>query len=525
MDLNSEKVDALAICLEEATRASDQLIKRFVEPAQGTLGRATSRRHHIVFGRRGSGKSSLLKKVRADLSVLRKPVAYVDMEAFKGHSFPDVLVSVLISTLDDYERWLNAEGTNKKRSWWEKIFGKAPSFPPIDASAKTTVLGEITKLRAQLEKKLHEEDSASVESSNKSVVGARGTEKDSDSIVLGAPPFAVTTGGASESEKTSSSERSEKVVAARKKHDFLQRIIIELQRLFLSISKLGGGGAYLIIDDLYHLRRGDQASVLDYLHRIAKSSQIWLKIGTIRHRTDHYRHGSPPVGMKLGDDADEIDLDLTLEKFSITKSFLSNVLGGLCKETDIATFSDILTDGGVTRLVVASGGVARDFLTILRRSIDIARERLQAGSDRYSRITAEDINRAAGEHESSKRDELRYDSAEESRRLEAALEHVTKFCFEDANTNCLLLDHHAPQAAVDLMAELVDLKMLHLVKSRVTVPKKQGAVYRAYMLDLSQYAGDRTRRNFEVINLWDSDNREALRKVSLVIDPNLLTSA
>jgi len=34
-----------------------------------------------------------------------------------------------------------------------------------------------------------------------------------------------------------------------------------------------------------------------------------------------YVHGNPPIGMKLGDDAEEIDLDLTLEKYAITKRF------------------------------------------------------------------------------------------------------------------------------------------------------------------------------------------------------------
>ena len=48
--------------VEEATRSTEAGVRRFVEPAQGALRRAVSKRHHIVFGRRGSGKSSLLRK-------------------------------------------------------------------------------------------------------------------------------------------------------------------------------------------------------------------------------------------------------------------------------------------------------------------------------------------------------------------------------------------------------------------------------------------------------------------------------
>ena len=60
--LNSADVQALETRVEEATRATTAGVKHFVEPADGTLRRALSKRHHIIFGRRGSGKSSLLRK-------------------------------------------------------------------------------------------------------------------------------------------------------------------------------------------------------------------------------------------------------------------------------------------------------------------------------------------------------------------------------------------------------------------------------------------------------------------------------
>ena len=74
--LASYQVQLLETEVEEATRATPQGARRFVEPAEGTLRRAVSKRHHIVFGRRGSGKSSLLRKGAADLAVDRRPIAY-----------------------------------------------------------------------------------------------------------------------------------------------------------------------------------------------------------------------------------------------------------------------------------------------------------------------------------------------------------------------------------------------------------------------------------------------------------------
>lgn len=130
----------------------------------------------------------------------------------------------------------------------------------------------------------------------------------------------------------------------------------------------------LVLDDLYHIRRSDQPRVIDYFHRLGKSSNLWIKIGTIRHRSTWYINGDPPIGTKIGDDADEIDLDLTLEHYQQTKDFLLRILRGFFDSAGLK-IDDILTDGALERLVLAFGGVARDFLGIFQRSIAVVRNR------------------------------------------------------------------------------------------------------------------------------------------------------
>jgi hypothetical protein len=105
----------------------------------------------------------------------------------------------------------------------------------------------------------------------------------------------------------------------------LHRHILDYQELFRRFSDISSGDSFLFLDDLYQIRRFDQHQLVDYFHRIAKDNHLWLKIGTIRHRSSWYIHGNPPIGLKLGGDADEIDLDLTLEKYSLAKEFLTNI--------------------------------------------------------------------------------------------------------------------------------------------------------------------------------------------------------
>src|SRR3954468_10068323 len=122
-------VRQLSKLVEETTRATGDSVKFFIEPTPGVLDKAKNKRHHIIFGRRGSGKSSLLHKIASDLTVSRTPIAYVDVEQFKGHSYPDVLISVLITTLNAFQKWLNTAAINPatKTSFWKKLFGTAPS--------------------------------------------------------------------------------------------------------------------------------------------------------------------------------------------------------------------------------------------------------------------------------------------------------------------------------------------------------------------------------------------------------------
>ena len=506
---------AMVTLVEEAARSTEEGVKHFIEPAPGTLRRATSKRHHIVFGRRGSGKSSLLRKAAADLTIERRPIAYVNLEAFKGHSYPDVLISVLIKTFGEFENWLNSAAIHPstKTSFWKKLFGTTPtrsSFNKIEAaSLAQRIKQEINALNAELHR-IDEAELTVTDGTERIEINAATAKAKGGTVGISSE-----ISGQMEVNQHQKREVAEKYT--RSKTDYLHRHILDYQNLFQDLGVLSGGDAYLFLDDLYHIRRSDQANVLDYFHRIAKDHHLWLKIGSIRHRTRWYIHGDPPIGIKIGDDTDEIDLDLTLEKYSITKDFLVRILSNFASIAGIQTISTIVTDGALDRLVLASGGVARDFLSIFRRSVDVARER--GGDYRGDKVGAEDVNVAAGEYDSTKRDEFKRDTLDDNVSLEDKFQKLREFCLHENNSNCFLLDKEAKGPDVELIHELVDLKLIHLVRSRVTVSGRVGRIYEAYMLDLSQYAGARKRRDLEMVEFWKLSSKESLRKVSFIYEP------
>jgi hypothetical protein len=462
-----------------------------------------------------------LRKAAADFTVDRRPIAYVDLEPFKGHQYPDVLISVLIESFTNFREWLQTAAVYRanKKTFWQKLFGTSPERSAFNRAEANRLAGRMKHIVQDLEEQLYLSDNADLrqitqvgrerilEGSLESEVGIRGTAR------VGS--------GVSESDlKRRSTQVQESF--RRSKIQFLHRHILEYKKIFKELAQLSDGDAFLFLDDLYHIRRSDQTRLLDYFHRIAKGSCLWLKIGTIRHRSQWYVYGDPPTGLKLGDDADEINLDLTLEKYALAKDFLVKVLDGLVQEASAPPIQEFLTEGAVDRLVLASGGVARDFLGIFRRSLDIARERLKRDPDHYRgpRVMAEDVNLAAGKYGDTKQEEFQRDTLEDRDKLREAFQRVRTFCINEANANCFLLDQDACGEEVELVRELVDLRLIHLVRSRVTVSGRVGKIFKAYLLDVSQYTGARKRRDLEMVEFWRRGSRERLRRVSLIYEPS-----
>ena len=275
----------------------------------------------MVFGRRGSGKTSLLKKAASDLTLSRRPIAYVDLESFKGHPYPDVLLSVLIKTFSEFAKWLETAAVQPKKSFWKK-FGSEPSRPPFNKENAQKLAGELKKQVVGLSSLLYAPDDVEITQRVRS-----GEENSKEKAVKGGLQAQVISASGEASNKTTNSQGQE--IEAKyidSKTDYLRRHIMDYQNIFKEMADLSGDDSYLFLDDLYHIPRSDQAKVVDYFHSIGKGNNLWLKVGTIRHRTDWYVHGNPPVGVKLGDDADEIDLDLSLEKYPLAKDFLSKIL-------------------------------------------------------------------------------------------------------------------------------------------------------------------------------------------------------
>src|SRR5689334_5821199 len=97
-------VPEIKALLPEARRTyslgSESLEERFVEIKPGLLMQLLAKSQHVILGRRGTGKSTVMNVVLHKAKAEGVPFAVVDMEKHKHRNYPDVLIEILIDALE-----------------------------------------------------------------------------------------------------------------------------------------------------------------------------------------------------------------------------------------------------------------------------------------------------------------------------------------------------------------------------------------------------------------------------------------
>ncbi|GAA5166881.1 hypothetical protein GCM10023321_58720 [Pseudonocardia eucalypti] len=281
------------------------------------------------------------------------------------------------------------------------------------------------------------------------------------------------------------------------------RLVPEMQENIRLITTILGGRVYLFLDDFYHVPTIHQPEVLDFLHSITRDADVWLKVASMRHLTKWYRP-SPPIGLQTGQDVDIIDLDLSLQDPAAAASFLQKMLTEYCTTVHISTTASVITREGLDRLVFASGGVPRDFLTLAASAIQTDRGRHAA---RAVGISA--INQAAGEAARAKTGELDdalASNAGYSAQAAQALTRVRDFCLDERGFTYFRIDFRDKEKNPDeygILTRLLDVRLVHLIDPSVSDNHRAGERSECYTLDLSQYSGYRLKQGIRVLDISD----------------------
>ncbi len=418
--VHDDRATELIRQLQARSRTSEtQPSLSYVRDTAASLAKATAQRHHLVFGRRGAGKTALLVEAKRQVEASGELVVWTNLQPYRWSTLERAVLSTLRSIIAVIQLFYS------------------------ESMRTPQVLSDTARLDGKLERLLGED----------------------------APALAT-----------------------------VQRLIPEVQALLRRFGDSVGRELFVFLDDFYFIPRPSQVEFLDLLHACVRDTRVWLKVATIRHLSRWFEP-SRQAGLELGHDADSIDLDVTLQEPTRAKSFLEEVLRSHASNAGITSITGVFSTASLDRLVLASGSVPRDYLLLAANSILKSQERANARL-----VGVQDVNRAAGDAARLKLQELEEDLSPDSswaRRTRAALEVVRAFCLDEKKWTHFRIDHRDREShpdAYDDLASLMDLRLIHLLNPSVSDESRAGEKYEAYLLDLSQYSGERLRKNIHVLD-------------------------
>jgi len=459
--------------IEENIRITDQTTIEYLDP-KGHIERLDSKQNQILFGRRGSGKSLLLKSLKekkTDTICLN-----INLEDFKDISFPDSIIQVLRSLIIQ----LKKEVDNKYSLW--------SFFNWLQAKR---ILNKYSKLLITLENRLQQPDIF-----DESIKEKRGNKVSGEAK-----------SGYSKSEAKVTAEASEEIETTKQfkidKLNILKNELPDLKSLINETSEFLNKSIFLVLDDFYFIKKREQPYFIDYFHRLSKNTNLYLKVATIKHRSSLYLAGETYIGVEIGHDAQTLNLDYSLDNFNALVEFMKSLLNHINNKVGVnINYSELLTENAFRFLCLASGGVPRDFFTLF---IALGNKMI---NDQKT-ISKPNVIDCSIENLPNKFEAFKTDSAEEKGVLEHYLQFIRQEIVDGRRFNSFLVSNsevlkfpYINQA----IKELVDLRLLHLVNSNLSSAPSDGLRYSAYMVDIGMFP-NANPRNFQQIEPGQKDDK------------------
>lgn len=475
MALSDPKLGKLVALIQDSFRVRENHDPVYVEMADN-LTRVRANQHQVIFGRRGSGKSCLLVHFHRNTGGKSESSVYVSADEVKTLSYPDVLVRLLLTIF---------KGIRVRRSWRR----------PFRGSPLSDQIRELQELLDRAETAQVKEDRSRTRDSRVSG-GARTSVAEIKAET-----------GWSESRARSSEFREEKL-------DYLERHLSDYKDAIAeTLRKDSIKRGTFIIDDFYLIHPSVQPDVIDYFHRLVRGTDLYLKIGTVRHRTSLSRQDSgQTVGVELYQDVEAIDLDHTFEDVDATHGYLKTMLDSMGSQVGVAAASEeFVSPDGLFQLTLASGGVPRDYLTIFVEAIKAARD---GGATKW--LTPRWIYKGAARVSyRTKLSQLRDDAGADAGGIEPVFQDLLAFCLKEKKKTGFLiaeLDARAHPEEHDLILQLMDFKLIHVIEPDTSAASGREGRYEAYTLDFAFFMEPRLR-GIDHIEFWMTDEQRRRRGV------------
>lgn len=287
----------------------------------------------------------------------------------------------------------------------------------------------------------------------------------------------------------------------------LKKIITSLLEDYKEESKRG---IMIYLDDFYQIAKVDHPYIIQYLHdiyKVTKSNTFCFKVVTLPASLKiNYDN---EVIFSIKDDFSSVYLDYDLSNLDKVQEHLIEILIALEPNIKI-TKSDInslfTNDDAFKFLVIATGGIPRDFMTSFCEAVRISKR------DRKSRIGKDQIYEVIKNLKTDKENNIEIDSELQADRIECAIEAINTEIIGSMKTNVILYPADKAEQHEKLLRNLTNLRYFHLIKQKTTSEKTKQEC-RAYLVDMTFYACSRMSSSFDFCRFWEMDSASRLNNL------------
>lgn len=450
-----------------------------------------TRQNHVIFARRGCGKTLLLHAAAKKIPK-ENIIVYLNCEDYKNHSFPNIIIEILDGI------FFKIESSISRIPWGNS------------RKAKNIIL-KIRKELAYLREKpdeRHEKITETTQSHNNVAIGAG---------IHGGDLLDI--GTKSEASTKAAIEKQYRKFDS--KIETLNRLLPQLKtelRNFFKVYSKKIKNIFLQIDDFYHVQREMQPYVVDYIHRFCKDLPIFFKIATLKHASTLYiERSGQPIGAQERHDYQPIQIDFTFQDFIKTEGQIKQIFYkfGELADMSLTEINKLFKGDGFRRLVLAGGGVPRDCLSLFLAALSNVK------SDDGGQISKDDIRTLSFSAFAQRIRDLKNDSQpDEQSPLVKGIYVIRNFCM-NAKRNIFVISENLLQEneqIQQLIYKLLDYRIIYSVDSAFT-HKSTSGTFHAFMIDIGSYANYRKLYGkMEEIDLSEKDSKEKIRSAPILTE-------
>lgn len=480
--------------------------------------------NHLIIGRRGSGKTSLLLKVIEEIRKSNGLVTIVDMQGKQRQGADLPLVEVLLTLFTDLKENLENEkdwepyitrkaktnyykikslyfGLTKKAIWtnktieYDKLYNYLLSILIRLDTIKQTPNGATIQI---INSNKHKQQSnysfkllGSISADSKYLKLINASTSSESSYVIS-------------NEKEKNDEKNIEFSGTYSKQEALDELKQDVINCIEFYYKTIKHPIYLILDDFYQIPINNQPFIFQYLHDINKetsSMAFSYKACLVPNRFKLNEDNNKILSHK--DDFSTINLDREFCELEANKDLLFKILCGIDTSLEFTTvriaklFNDTLVINDCIRI---SGALPRYFLDVFSHMVKYS---IAENKTKIHRMVVSQVVREIKKSKDELIAEEAYLPENQIRKLYSIIEEEV---VHDLQTNVILYPQISFKKNEDVLNTLINLGYIHRIKESIMVDRIN---YTPLFIDMifTHTKSDKMPKNFKDVKFWEQNGK------------------